>query len=177
MLVKSALRYVKSSDECGWRDLHFVHFVLATPTLTHKPAEYAHAAEVRDPEANQVLAVQSGTHNFANAREAMESPLARRLFSVEGVKGVFFGSDFVTVTKAEDAAWPLIKPEIFAQIMDYYASGEPLFVDAATRTASDTAIHADDDEARLLLGTPRLLLDCSARSQTLPTSAWRRWSP
>jgi hypothetical protein len=59
---------------------------------------------------------------------------------------VFFGSDFVTVTKSDDYNWPVLKPDIFAAIMDHFSSGEPLFTDKEALEASDTAIHEDDDE-------------------------------
>jgi len=49
------------------------------------------------------------------------------LFKIEGVKSVFFGVDFITVTKMDDDVdWKLMKPEIYATIMDFYASGMPL---------------------------------------------------
>ncbi|MCL7025724.1 hypothetical protein MKW94_021555, partial [Papaver nudicaule] len=54
---------------------------------------------------------------------------------------VFYGSDFVTVTKSEEASWDFLKPEIFAAIMDFYTSGQPLFLDANVASAKDTAIH------------------------------------
>jgi hypothetical protein len=60
--------------------------------------------------------------------------------------GVFFGSDFVTVTKSDDYNWPVLKPDVFAAIMDHFSSGDPLFTDKDTLAASDTAIHEDDDE-------------------------------
>ncbi len=68
---------------------------------------------------------QSGSKDFANAREGMASPLAKRLFAIEGVTNVFFGSDFVTVTKSEDLAWSMLKPEVFAAIMEHFTSGAP----------------------------------------------------
>ena len=58
-----------------------------------------------------------------------------------GVTRVFYGSDFVTVTKSEDTSWDLLKPEIFAAIMDFYSSGQPLFLDEKTASAMDTAIQ------------------------------------
>ena len=58
-----------------------------------------------------------------------------------GITRVFYGSDFVTVTKSEDASWDFLKPEIFAAIMDFYSSGQPLFPDSKTAAAMDTAIH------------------------------------
>jgi hypothetical protein len=61
---------------------------------------------------------------------------------------VFFGSDFVTITKSDDYNWPVLKPDVFAAIMDHFSSGEPLFTDKDTLAASDTAIHEDDDEVR-----------------------------
>ena len=70
-----------------------------------------------------VCCAQSGSQNFETAREAMVSPLAKRLMSLDGVAGVFFGSDFVTVTKKEGFTWPMLKPDIFAAIMDHFSSG------------------------------------------------------
>lgn len=53
------------------------------------------------------------------------------LFRIEGVRSVFFGPDFVTVTKQdEEVEWKLLKPEIFATIMDFFASGLPILTDA-----------------------------------------------
>lgn len=51
---------------------------------------------------------------------------AKLLFRIEGVRGVFFGNDFITVSKQEDAEWGVMKPEIFAVIMDFFASGLPI---------------------------------------------------
>ena len=68
---------------------------------------------------------QAGSANFSNARESMASPLAKRLMLIDGVTGVFFGADFVTVTKSEGYTWPMLKPDIFASIMDHYSSGLP----------------------------------------------------
>lgn len=53
------------------------------------------------------------------------------LFRIDGVKGVFFGPDFVTITKQDDdVEWRLLKPDIFATIMDFFASGLPVVTDA-----------------------------------------------
>lgn len=89
--------------------------------------------------------MESGSANFANAREAMASPLAKRLMVLDGVSGVFFGSDFVTVTKRESFTWPMLKPDIFAAIMDHLSSGQPLFEEAGAQKA-DTAIQDDDSD-------------------------------
>ncbi|BAT93576.1 hypothetical protein VIGAN_08008900 [Vigna angularis var. angularis] len=90
--------------------------------------------------------MQVGSADFPNPRSAMNSPLAKSLFAIDGVTRVFFGSDFVTVTKSEDAAWEFLKPEVFAAIMDFYSSGQPLFLDSQAAAAMDTAIHQDDSE-------------------------------
>lgn len=65
----------------------------------------------------------------------------RPITYVTGVTRVFFGSDFITVTKADGMSWDLLKPEIFAAIMDFYSSGQPLFLDSEAAAAKDTAIH------------------------------------
>ncbi|EMS47220.1 NifU-like protein 4, mitochondrial [Triticum urartu] len=85
--------------------------------------------------------MEVGSSDFPNARTAMTSPLAKALFAIEGVTRVFFGSDFVTVTKSDETSWDYLKPEVFAAIMDFYSSGQPLFLDSNTAAAMDTAIH------------------------------------
>ena len=67
--------------------------------------------------------LQGGSMQFTNARESMKSPLAKKLFQVDGVTNIFFGSDFVTVTKSDDYTWNVVKPDIFAGIMDHFTSG------------------------------------------------------
>jgi Fe-S cluster biogenesis protein NfuA len=88
------------------------------------------------------VVMEKGTIDFAAPEAAGVSPLAKRLFAIEGVERVFFGSDFVTVTKAADRDWQVLKPSILGGIMEHYTSGEPVIVDGeATADAS-----ADDDE-------------------------------
>lgn len=62
---------------------------------------------------------------FRNADEAAVSPLAQRLFSIDGVSGVFYGSDFVTVTKSA-GEWQHLKPAILGAIMEHFISGQSL---------------------------------------------------
>ncbi|KAL0125482.1 hypothetical protein PUN28_004529 [Cardiocondyla obscurior] len=86
------------------------------------------------------------TKDFPSVKDAYCSPLAKMLFRIEGVKAVFFGPDFITVTKFdEDVEWKLLKPEIFATIMDFFASGLPV-MDETSQSQTDTQVDADDDE-------------------------------
>lgn len=91
--------------------------------------------------------MDSGSQNFSSAREAMKSPLAKRLFQIDGVSKVFFGADFITVTKSDDYNWAVLKPDVFAAITEFYAAGEPVMYDtAADPTSADHLITEDDDE-------------------------------
>ena len=65
-----------------------------------------------------------GTAFFESNEESNNSPLAKRLFEIEGVKGVFLGSDFITITKEEKLDWQVMKPALLGAIMDHYGSGE-----------------------------------------------------
>ncbi|KAK4385512.1 NifU-like protein 4, mitochondrial [Sesamum angolense] len=78
-----------------------------------------------------------------------------------GITRVFFGSDFITVTKSEEIAWDLLKPQIFAAIMDFYSSGQPLILDSTTAASMDTAIHEDDSETVAMIKEPWRLGACS----------------
>ncbi|KAJ7425748.1 NFU1 iron-sulfur cluster scaffold like protein, mitochondrial [Willisornis vidua] len=78
--------------------------------------------------------LESRTMEFSTPAAAFCSPLARQLFRIEGVKSVFFGPDFITITKeSEDLDWNLLKPDIYAAIMDFFASGLPVVTDEAPR--------------------------------------------
>ncbi len=90
------------------------------------------------------VVMEKGTKDFAGADTAQSSPLAKRLFAVEGVERVFLGADFVTVTKAGDKDWQILKPSILGGIMEHYTSGEPVIADEAQAAAEGAA--ADDDE-------------------------------
>jgi Fe-S cluster biogenesis protein NfuA len=72
----------------------------------------------------------SGTLDMRDKSEAVRSPLADKLFDVQGVGGVFFGSDFITVTKTE-GEWPQLKPAILGVIMEHFMSGAPVVADDA----------------------------------------------
>lgn len=76
----------------------------------------------------------NGTMDFPTGATATGSPLAKLLFRIEGVRSVFFGADFITISKHEDAEWGTIKPELFAVIMDFFASGLPIVTDAQPNT-------------------------------------------
>ena len=68
----------------------------------------------------------AGTANFSEGDNIESSPLAKKLFDVEGVVGVFLGSDFITITKKEDFLWEHIKPALLGTIMDFLQSGEEI---------------------------------------------------
>jgi Fe-S cluster biogenesis protein NfuA len=80
--------------------------------------------------------LETGTLDLRDASQAAQSPLAERLFGIDGVSGVFFGSDFVTVTKGA-GEWQQLKPMILGAIMEHFMSGAPLLADADNKTAGD----------------------------------------
>jgi len=84
--------------------------------------------------------LDAGTADFPAPDTAAKSPLARRIFAVEGVTGVFLGSDFVTVTKAEAVLWEHIKPAILGAIMEHFQSGAPVIEGERAESA-----HAEQD--------------------------------
>jgi len=103
--------------------------------------------------------LEAGTADFPSAEAAAKSPLAQRVFAVEGVAGVFFGTDFVTVTKTEDTAWDHIKPAILGAIMEHFQSGQPALEGEAE--ASGHAAHDGPDSE--VVGQIKELLDSRVR--------------
>jgi Fe-S cluster biogenesis protein NfuA len=80
---------------------------------------------------------------------ATQSPLAERLFGVDGVSGVFFGSDFISVTKTR-GDWQQLKPAILGAIMEHFMSGAPVLraadQAAAAEAATDEFFAPEDSE-------------------------------
>ena len=71
-----------------------------------------------------------GSREFATPAEGAASPLARALFAIDGVTRVYFGDDFLTVTKDAERDWSHLKAPILAEIMDHFTSGAELIDDA-----------------------------------------------
>ncbi|RPD68767.1 HIRA-interacting protein 5 [Lentinus tigrinus ALCF2SS1-7] len=96
-----------------------------------------------------VEVMDEGTAEFTDTRSALKSPLAIRLMGIEGVTGVFYGPDFVTVSKDPETSWSVIKPEVYAMLMEHFSSGQPLFRSDEDREAAgpqDTRILDTDSE-------------------------------
>ena len=102
-----------------------------------------------------------GTVDFRDKSEATTSPLAQRLFGVDGVTGVFLGSDFISVTKSEGDEWQHIKPAILGAIMEHYMSGAPT-VDAGGTTGEEVAGDYDPKDEDTVK-TIKELLDTRVR--------------
>ncbi len=103
------------------------------------------------------VVMTAGTADFPNLASAGRSPLAERLFGIRGVTGVFLGSDFVTVTKAADKEWHLIKPAILGVIMEHFTAGLPVIRETADKPA---AAEGEEDE---IVAQIKELLDTRVR--------------
>jgi Fe-S cluster biogenesis protein NfuA len=88
--------------------------------------------------------LETGTLDLRDPAEAAKSPLAERLFAINGVNGVFFGSDFITVSKGT-GEWQQLKPAILGAIMEHFMSGAPLFKEGeGADEAADEFFNAAD---------------------------------
>ena len=104
--------------------------------------------------------LDAGTADFQSAEAAEKSPLAQRVFAVDGVASVFFGPDFVSVTKGDAVEWDHIKPAILGAIMEHYQSGQPVM----TGEADSASGHADHDGPDAeIVGQIKELLDTRVR--------------
>jgi Fe-S cluster biogenesis protein NfuA len=104
----------------------------------------------------------SGTANFPTPEAALRSPLAKRLFAIDGVSGVFLGSDFVTVTKAPSLEWHVLKPPILGALMEHLSAGLPVIDDTAGEAKAEGGDNALVDQIKELLDTrvrPRVAED------------------
>lgn len=106
----------------------------------------------------EVIDKTIGTVDFPTLSSAQGSPLAKLLFRVTGVRSVFFGNTFITITKTDDADWATIKPEVFAIIMDFFVSGLPVI--SEKRDEEDVITNPEDDEIVMMI---KELLDSKIR--------------
>jgi Fe-S cluster biogenesis protein NfuA len=109
------------------------------------------------------VVMENGTAEFRSMADAQVSPLAARLFNVPGVTGVYFGYDFITVSK-EEQEWQHLKPAILGSIMEHFMSGAPIMGTSSTLsedTDADGEFFAEGDEAIVL--TIKELLETRVR--------------
>ena len=100
--------------------------------------------------------MDSGTADFATPEDAETSPLAVALFGLGDVERVFFGGDFVAVTKSEGSAdWSSLKVQVLGVLVDHFSSGAPLFTGVAA--ASEMAVTDDPEDADIVAQINELL--------------------
>jgi len=90
------------------------------------------------------VVMEKGTADFRNAEAAKRSPLALNLFKVDGVEGVFFGSDFIAITKNDNHEWQMLKPSISETIIERYKSGAAI-IPQGEEDKTDTSNTEDND--------------------------------
>ena len=97
--------------------------------------------------------VSENPRDFVNRDEAAASPLAEALFELEGVTGVFFGYDYVSVTRdAQGLEWTQMKAPILAAIMDHFVSGAPLL-----RNGDFSSVETDGEDTEIIAEIKQLL--------------------
>lgn len=103
---------------------------------------------------------EAGTVNFENREQAGKSPLAEKLFSINGVSGVMYGVDFISVTKA-DGEWQHIKPVVLGALMEHFMSGAILMVNEAVSSDVDNECFEPADAS--IVSTIKDLLESRVR--------------
>jgi Fe-S cluster biogenesis protein NfuA len=83
---------------------------------------------------------------FTDAENAKASPLASALFVLSDIRAVFFGGDFITVTKTEAASWDVLKPQILTTVMEHYQNGLPLMGTSSAKAQGTDDIYSADEQ-------------------------------
>ncbi|GMM37551.1 Nfu1 protein [Saccharomycopsis crataegensis] len=89
----------------------------------------------------------SQTLEYLSGRDAFNSPLVRKLFTIDGISSVMLGPNFITIEKSRDLDidWAILKPEIFSTLTDFLSSGEPI-IDPDAIMEEDVGFNEEDDE-------------------------------
>ena len=108
------------------------------------------------------VVAQDGPVDFPEAGASQGvSPLAEKLFALPGIEGVFFGFDFVTVTKRDDVDWAHVKPAVLGVIMEHFMSGEPVMAGSATAAPVEEGFVEEGSEE--IVSTIKELLETRVR--------------
>ncbi|MGQ0527321.1 MAG: NifU family protein [Alphaproteobacteria bacterium] len=102
------------------------------------------------------------SHEFRSADEAAASPLAQRLFGLQGVKSVMLGHDFVSVSKQDDTDWNMLKPMVLAALMEHLSTGQPVILDSGApeeEAGEDNEIVAQIKELIQTRVRPAVMMD------------------
>ena len=105
--------------------------------------------------------MKEGTAFYQNIEEAKVSPFAKRLFGVDGIEGVFFGSDFITITKSENLDWEVMKPLVLGSIMDHFNSEDETIINVENSKSSD--LLKEDNQDSDIVKQIKELLDTRVR--------------
>eukprot|EP00598_Pedospumella_elongata_P014193 CAMPEP_0184995444 /NCGR_PEP_ID=MMETSP1098-20130426/52837_1 /TAXON_ID=89044 /ORGANISM="Spumella elongata, Strain CCAP 955/1" /LENGTH=209 /DNA_ID=CAMNT_0027521719 /DNA_START=202 /DNA_END=831 /DNA_ORIENTATION=+ len=111
----------------------------------------------------EVLPENYGTGMFfqkGDLKEINRSPLVKKIFHAfpEGIKGVFLGRDFITVTKDSEHSWNFLKPMVYSAVLDFYAEGLPIVEE--NPLVSDTTVLDTDSE---IVATIKELMETRVR--------------
>ena len=104
--------------------------------------------------------MEEGTIFFQNNESAESSPLAINLFAIKGVESVFFGFDFITITKADQSDWSLMKPAILGSIIEHFTTNKPILADKKESEISKHTVNHDDSDVVVKI---KELLDSKVR--------------
>jgi len=102
------------------------------------------------------VVMDEGTAFYQNLDEAGDSPFARRLFDIDGVSGVFFGSDFITITKTDEYEWQVMKPSLLGAIIDHFNS-EDKTVEKDLEKESKNSLQTNEDDSDIVKQIKELL--------------------
>jgi Fe-S cluster biogenesis protein NfuA len=83
---------------------------------------------------------------FTSREQAKSSPLAAAIFVLPDIRAVFYGADFITVTKTEAASWDVLKPQILTTMLEHYQSGNPLMLEVDVKKETNTTRYSESDQ-------------------------------
>jgi len=95
------------------------------------------------------VVMKEGTAFYQDESQSSNSPLAKRFFLIDGVEGVFFGSDFITITKSQDINWQILKPSILGAITEHYNSGDEILISTSDEE-SKKSLKEDENDSEIV---------------------------
>ena len=102
------------------------------------------------------VVMDEGTAFYQDVNETHDSPFAKRLFAIDGVNGVFFGSDFITITKNDSYDWQVMKPSVLGGIIDHFDSNDKT-VEKSNNGATGSGLEKNENDSDIVKQIKELL--------------------
>jgi Fe-S cluster biogenesis protein NfuA len=100
---------------------------------------------------NQEILEGTQTYHFKGKDDSKSSPLVHKMFDIEGINGIFLGSNFISVVVEDENSWDYMKPQILSLITDFISSGQPILIESIESLSESFKVTGKNPEEQEII--------------------------